>query len=916
MAPQGRISRRVFGAIATAVIRRPWWFVGAYAVLAAASVVYTAARLEMKTDQNDLVSADLPYNQRYLKFLDEFGDLEFLYVVVVVDGDRDRAVRVVEDVASELGQLTEHVERVFHRVPPVALGRSALLLAPRAEVEGLAKAIEENRSRLEAFERVDGFSSLLTFFAEAFDPAFAEGSEDLAKWGFHVLELSLEALAAAARGEAPSPFARRIEGALAAVEPDPRRRGYLFSENGALAFVEIMPKKDYETLEVIREPLEKIRAALDRVRARHPGVEMGLTGRPVLQADEMKTTNDDMTYSMVLAFAGVVGLFVLFFKRLRRPILAGATLCVAIALTFGLVTLAMGYLTLLSIVFAVMLVGIGMGSGVVLVARYQEELLATGDVDRSLRATLLATGLGVWTGAITTSCAFFSTMFVSFKGLAELGFVAGAGVLLCVACMLTLLPSLIHITDHRIQKKRQLHPPHPVTIPLLACAAGRPRLTLSLFGLVTAVGFLSLRGIPYDANLLELQARGLESVEYEMKIIEKSERSTWRSAFVVPGDLAAVDRTAEALRTAREAGIVDLVESVRDFVPSDQEEKVRLLAAAHGILSGIGLPAPAPAVEPASLDAALEKLLDRLYGFQDLAAKRGGREGSEAMRALEGLIGRAEGARDLLEKDASGAASRLAPHQVRWFQDLGAFLEGLKGYLKPPLLTPESLPLELRCRFVSRDGSKYLVYAYPKKDVWQEEHMEDFVEACRKVDPDVTGEPVQVFESARLMYRGFLQGALYSLVMVSALLLLDLRSLKDAVLTMVPVLVGSLWMLQLMPLLGLEFNLANFFALSIMIGCGVDAGVHMVHRFRETGSTADVGRTTGSAVTLATFSNVIGFSSMGIAQHRGVMSLGLVTGLGCLTVLVASVILLPCFLEILKPRLLSRPERAKELAAP
>ncbi|HVR76615.1 MAG TPA: MMPL family transporter, partial [Planctomycetota bacterium] len=206
------------------------------------------------------------------------------------------------------------------------------------------------------------------------------------------------------------------------------------------------------------------------------------------------------------------------------------------------------------------------------------------------------------------------------------------------------------------------------------------------------------------------------------------------------------------------------------------------------------------------------------------------------------------------------------------------------------------------------DRKKFLVYAYPKKDIWQEQHMEEYVDALRRVDPDVTGAPVQVFESSRLMHEGFLLAALYSFILVFVLLLVDFRSLKLALVTIIPVAVGVFWTLELMPIIGWSFNLANFFALPIMIGCGVDAGVHMVHRFRETRSVAEVGRTTGSAVTLANLSNMVGFASMGIARHQGVASLGLVTALGCFTVLVASVVLLPCFLELLKGRLLPKEE--------
>ncbi len=897
-----KISPRVFGALASLIIRHPRWIVGVFLALAVVSSVYAAFRLEMKTDQNDLVSADLAYNRRFLNYLAEFGDLEFLFVVIQVEKDPERAMKVADAVAEELSKLGEHVESYLHRVPVESFGDGVLLLAPKGEVEGIAGAIEKNAETLRLLATVDGFAPLLAAFSGLLDPKRSETGREAAEWGFKAIGVALDSLVEAAGGASPPPIDKRIEGDLARSNPDPHRSGYLFSRNLELAFVQIMPKKDYKTLEVISKPLAEIRAALERVRRNFPGAKLGLTGRPVLAADEMKTTNDDMTYSTILAFVGVMLLFIVFFKRLRRPLLAGLTLVIAIAITFGLVTITLGYLTLLSVVFAVMLVGLGVDFGVILVARYQEELLSTDDIDGSIRTTLLSTGPGIWTGALTTGCSFFSSIFVDFKGLQELGFVAGTGLLVCLVCMLAVLPALIHITDHIVRRRRTLHPPHPLSVACLGQAARHPRVTLFIFGLLTAAGFWRFQGIPYDANLLELQARGLESVEYERIIEEKSDASTWQAAFVVDG-LDAVDRVLAALKPAGEAGIVGVIESVRDFAPADQGEKIERLKPARDLLASLRF-ASATGAATSALDAArlresLAGLLERLGRLQSLAASRGSKEDAEAIRALDGLIDRVEKLDRILDERPAEAARALSAYQNRFWTELETLRGRLERLLGPSPITPASLHPELRRRVVSPDGKRFLINAYPEKDIWQAKNMTEFVEAVRKVDPEVTGVTIQVHESARRMHDGFLRAALYSLLLVFGFVLIDLRSLKYVGLTMVPVLIGVLWVLQLMPIVGLSFNLANFFALPIMIGCGVDAGVHIVHRFRETGCTTDVGLTTGSAVTLANVSNMIGFASMGIASHRGLASLGLVTALGCLTVLVASVIVLPCLIELM-----------------
>jgi hypothetical protein len=629
-------------------------------------------------------------------------------------------------------------------------------------------------------------------------------------------------------------------------------------------------------------------------------VELGLTGRPVLSADEMRTTNNDMAISTVLALVLVTALTIFFFRRLRRPLLAVLALMVSVTITFGVVTLTLGYLTLLSIVFAVMIVGLGCDFGMLFLARYQEELIATGDVSGSTRTTFLSSGMGIWTGGVTTACTFYSVLLVRFKGLAELGLVAGTGLMICLITMLTLLPALILVTDRHIQRRRRLMPPRPIRIPFLEHAARYPRRTLVALVFLTAAGFYGFKGVPYNPNLLDLQVQNLESVRYEKLITAKTDRGTWYASFISKS-LEEVDTKVEKLREYQEKGIVGAVESIRDFVPADQDEKLKILKPAYDVVSSLALPSTDGQWDSAALYSSLEGLLDRLDQLQSLSAQYG-QEGREAVRVLNSLIGRVEALRDLLAKDRGELKERLLRYQERWFEELKALKSGLAAVLKPEKIVPASLHPELHLRFVSADKKKFLIYAYPKKNIWEENNMEEFIQATTKVDPEVTGVPMHVYQSERLMRDAFLQAALYALIMVFVFLLLDFRSLKYAVLTMAPVLVGIVWAFELMPRLGLDINMANFFSLPILLGCAVDGCVHMLHRFRETGSTAEAGRTTGAAVCLAALSNMLGFASMGIAQHRGLASLGLLTALGCGTILVASVIFLPCLLAIFEER--------------
>ncbi|MBN1441758.1 MAG: MMPL family transporter [Planctomycetes bacterium] len=892
------------------VVRFPRSVVLVFAVLSIASIWVTVDRLEFKTDQNDLVSADLEYNRRYLRFLEEFGDLEFIYVVIEVEGDPDRARAVADAVAGELEKLTRpgpqgrepFVEWYFHRIPPEELKRGLLQLEDADALEARLSLLGAAGEHLPAMAGAGSFEDLIGAFDELLRPELLQklgaagggGGEEIGELGFRILEFVLDSLRSGLGGEVLADWDRELANAL---DLSPRDQGYLMTENGRLMLVEILPAKDLESTELIREPLIAIRQALRTVRDRFPGVELGLTGRPVLQADEMRTTEKDMKLATIVALAGVLLLFVIFFRRLRRPALGVLALSVSIALTFGLVTVTIGYLTLLSIVFAAMLVGLGIDFGIHFVARYQEELARGLSVDDAIRQTLATAGGSISTAAVTTAAAFFTILFVDFKGLRELGWIAGAGVLLCLTSMLILLPALLCITDRRSLAKGRFHDPQPVSVPGLHLLSVHPRTVIVTLSLLTAAGLFFFRGFSYNANLLDLQARGLESVKYELLLIDESDFSTWYCAFIADSQEEVRD-IIRRLEPAREAGVVGVVESVESYL-GDVERKRRLLEKVWAQIGEIEIASPSRAVDRGGLRERLEGLLDRL---DDLASFAIAREKAEEARELSRVSAEVEDLIDSLEDLAAENLARTQDYQEEWFRRWTGLLEDIREGLRPRALTPSDLPAVLRRRLVSADGSRFVVMACPAKDIWAEENMKEFIDAVTKVDPGVTGTPIQVYESSWRMQRGFQLAALYALAVTFALVLIDLRHLRDALLAMIPLVFGLLWLLELLPLVGLDFNLANFFALPILIGCGIDGGVHIVHRFRETGDVGAVVRTTCSAVTLSFLTTIVGFGAMSFAHHRGVASLGLMMTAGLLCLIVASVVVLPAVLKVLPRR--------------
>jgi uncharacterized protein len=194
-------------------------------------------------------------------------------------------------------------------------------------------------------------------------------------------------------------------------------------------------------------------------------------------------------------------------------------------------------------------------------------------------------------------------------------------------------------------------------------------------------------------------------------------------------------------------------------------------------------------------------------------------------------------------------------------------------------------------------SGKYLLQVYPKENVWEHAPQEKFVESLRKVAPDVTGTPVQLYEYVTLLKVSFQQAALYSLVAIAVLVFIHFRSVSCVILSLLPVGFGFVWMLGLMGIFGIPFNPANVMTLPLIVGIGVTNGIHILNRFAEEQHPSILARSTGKAVLVSGLTTIAGFGSLILAQHRGIRSLGLIMSIGVATCMIVGLTFLPAILN-------------------
>jgi hypothetical protein len=411
---------------------------------------------------------------------------------------------------------------------------------------------------------------------------------------------------------------------------------------------------------------------------------------------------------------------------------------------------------------------------------------------------------------------------------------------------------------------------------------------LGLAAILTVTALVAIPRVRFDYNLLNLQAKGTESVEWERRILERAGRSGFTGL--------ATARTLEELR-AKQAGFAALpsvsrVESVLPLVPEGQEAKRALLRQMAPQVADIRVAPPAPLDAP-RLRAAVDGLRRRL----GMAVNEAG--SNPAVAPLSALHTRLAALSERLERAESATLRRtLDPLGAELARDFAEKIKTFRERLDPTPITPDSLPEGLRQRHVGRSG-QFLIRIQPAVNIWEREASYRFTTELRSVDPDVTGSPIITFEAIRLIERAYVEGTLYALLLVATVTLLVLRRVRESLLALIPLLLGTIWSLGLMVPLGLKFNLANVWGLPLIMGIAAEYGVNVMVRHMEAsedGSGTILPRSTALAVLLNGLAIMAGFGALLVARHQGIWSLGLLLTLGALAGLVAALAVMPALL--------------------
>ena len=894
---------QILQTIASLAERRPRAVLG-ISLLITLLALWQMSQLELHMHFKNLMPQDHPMVQEFNRIVDDFSSAS--QIIVAATGNEVELKAFADDLAPRLATLTQYVRRVDYRLERDFHLRHGLMLTKARDLDN-TKVLFTDLSLLpwlshlnDSFEKTYVYDeeSISTTEKEQRAITFLDGVQHWLKTARHFASsaLAVESLSRKAAD-------RFLLGDEYFISPD---------KDVLLLFAQ--PTFSLNEIDRVVAAEDSIDALIHQVAAAYPSVEGGTTGTMALARDEMVAANEDAYATSIVAFVLIILLFILSFRMWVAPLLAGITLIVGIIWAGAFASLTVGSLNVMTSMFAVILLGLGVDFSIHVISGYTENRAAGHGIGDSLAQMLRKAGGGIVLGAFTTACAFLTLTVSETAGMREFGIVAGSGVLFCMLASLLVLPALLSWRDQILSRRavRRAGGKGPAAAPLpRAPAFGflgslaawiRHRHAPILVALLAVTLGMARWGsqLTFDYNYLNMEPVGLTSIELQHRVEDE---------FDVTPDFAlitasSIDEARRIAEEARDLRMVGLVTSISQYLPSPEQQGRRRphIVEIATYLEHVGPTVPLTVADLDPLTQELYRLEDNVIELAQLAYLGGQDRVDAKCRQLVGDLDADE--RRSLIGDLVQALAGDPPTGIAGLNRFHAgfaprFRELAMGMANADPLVLDDLPQDIVDRFASRDRSTYLVSIYPREGVWENlEFLDRFTARMQDIDPRVTGIPSVFYVLMGIIGADGRLAATLTLIVVFVLLLLDFRSLRLALMAMVPLVFGGLWMVGVMWLSGLQLTLLNVIVVPLILGIGVDDGVHLLHRYRieGRGSTATVFRSTGKAVLLTSLTTMLAFGSLVFATYRGLGSMGIALFIGVGTCFLTAVLIIPCLI--------------------
>ncbi|WEY41824.1 MMPL family transporter [Paraburkholderia sp. SUR17] len=859
-------------------VRRPAWVIAVSLLLAVLSSIYVVQHFRINTDVSQLIENDKDW-AALGDAIDQAFPQRTQTVLVVVEADAPEfADTAADELAASLKKDTSEFSSVTQPAGGPFFQHNGLLFLPVNDVLNTTGQLVQARPLVNALAQDPSLTGLAGVLTTSLMLPLQIGQVKLPNMA-HLLSQSADVLDRVLAGQQPAFSWRGLVDKDAAAKP-------------AYAFVTVQPVLNYAKLRAGASASAAIRAqaAALHLDTRY-GAKVRLTGEQPLADEEFASVEDGAALNGAITLLVVLGILWLALRSGRMIVAVLVTLAVGLAVTAALGLMMVSALNMISVAFMVLFVGLGVDFGVQFGVKYREERYHEDRIEAALVNTGRTVGVPLTLAAVAVAESFFSFLPTAYRGVSELGRIAGVGMFVAYFASMTLLPALI----------KMLAPPGEATPPGFKQLApvdaflDRHRKPVLIGTLVVVVGASPLLArLQFDFNPLHLKDTHTESMA-TLLALKNSPVISVNDVSVLGASLADADRIAAHLSKLPQVGRTTTLSS---FIPGDQQQKMMLVASAAQQLLPALTQAPAPAATDAVRVAALKRAANQLSLAADEHPGAGAAEAKHLSATLTKLANADAATRDRAEK-AIAEPLRLALGQ-------------LANLLQPTEITRATLPPGIVRDWVAPDGHA-LVDVAPKVppgvDPNDDVMLRNFAQAVKAAEPGAIGGPISILHSANTIIKAFLQAAAWAVLSITVLLWLALRRFADVLRTLIPLLVSAVVTLELCVVFGMPLNFANIIALPLMLGVGVAFKIYFVMAWRS-GQTGLLQSSLTHAVMFSAATTATAFGSLWLSHHPGTSSMGRLLALALFCTLIGAVVFQPVLMG--RPRV-ERARKTKQL---
>lgn len=875
------------------------WLILTIVILVTVAAFWVSPQLRMTTRWVDMMPEHDPKTIEFNKILDKYASAS--NVVIVVKGDEKRIKAYADSLAPKIEALTDIVKRVEYTVEEQYLARHGFMLTEESDL----------------IDAVDMYNDLnllpfLTAINDNFESEYISDDESLSNREkedrailfLDGLEYWLKTMLVYDTANAVPDSAAALTAVDRLLIGDP----YFINSDKNMLLLFVHPTFPVTETNRSIDCVNRIEEIMNGMNGDFPGIDAGLTGTLTLVRDEMRAMNNDTMVTTIIAFFLILVLFIFSFRAIAAPLLAGITLAVGLvwAAIFAAVTVTT--LNLMTSMFAVILIGLGIDFSIHIISIFTEFRGMGISGEDAMRKTLSRTGPGVMTGGFTTACAFLVLMISDSRGMSEFGLVAGGGVIFCMLAGMIVLPALLALHDRwRVRRGKEVNSGSAIDFKMMEAAARginrRPKLYLAAGIVLTGITIVLAFNLTFDYNYLNIEPEGLRSIELQDDMIDAFDLSP--DFVLVSADN--VDQARNMAEKAKEYESVAMVSSISEYLPSQKQQEKRrpYIRTIQDRLSNMPDKQPLALSDTAQLISEIDRLGMNIIELADMAFL-GGQDRVDHRATM--IVGKAGDSSDYnlvrhviseIQAAPERAVTRLNRFQSIYRDSMQALALQMAN---DDDITLATIPSSIVDEYADSSGEHYLVTIYPQEQVWDFEFLSMFSEQMHEVSPRVTGTPPLFLRMMSLVGSDGLNGTLLAIAVVFILLLIDLKSFRFAILAMLPLILGSVWMMGLLKLFGRQLTFVNVMAIPLIVGIGIDDGVHVLHRYRREGpeSIIKVMRSTGRAVLITSVTTMLAFGSLIFATYRGLGSMGILLFIGVGACFAATFVMLTSIISLSK----------------